>query len=168
MKEINQYKKVINLFYKVALVGFLTLYPIKGLFAIMEEDISYLGISNVTQYTVFWSWAIFTIKYLSIIAFFLGIYYLLKTLNIKSIQEIFDDKNRALFLKSGKTFQIAALIGSLTIWVDVFNGSFGSLKLGNDFLLIIYLQFILSFFLIIFSKVLHAAKEIKQENDLTI
>jgi hypothetical protein len=168
MKEINALKKAIKLLFTLFSVGVILLYPIKALFAFMEDDLSYLGISNTNLYTSYWFWIIYIIQFISIIVFIIGVSYLIKILKIKQINEIFSDEKIKLFRKSGKYFHYAAFVASLKIWVDVINGNFASLKLNNDFLFMIYFLMIIGFFLIIFSKILEVAKKLKQENDLTI
>ncbi len=168
MKEIRGIKKAIKLFCTLLFVGLGLLYPIKGLFAFMEGDLSYLGIVNYRSYTSFWVWSIFFIKYLYTIISLRGVFYLVKTLNVNEIKDIFSTINVKLFRKSGKFFHYAAFVGSLTIWVDVINGKFASLKLSNDFINMLYFLLIIGFFLIAFSKVLEFANDIQQENDLTI
>ncbi len=168
MEEIIAIKKSIKIFYKILFICLSIVYPIKGLFAFMENDLSYLGIVNYTSYTLFWIWSIFLVKYISIIISLIGVSYLIKTLNVNEINDIFSVDKIKLFRKSGKIFHYAALVGSLTIWADLMDGKFASLKLSNDFIFILYFLFIVGFFLIAFSKVLEVASNIKKENDLTI
>ena len=168
MKDLKDLKKSIRFLYNMFFIAIILLYPIKGLFAFMEDDLSYLGIANHTLYSSFWNWIIFLIKYLSHIIFIIGVFYLIKTLNLNQINEIFNTEKINLFRKTGKFFHYSAFVGSLTIWVDVINGTFASLKLSNDFLFSLYFLMIIGFFLIIFSRVLEVAKNIQQENDLTI
>lgn len=168
MEEIKGLKKSIRLLYTIFLVGIILIFPIKALFAFMEDDLSYLGISNSNMYASYWIWTIFLIKFMSILIFIIGVSYLIKTLKIKEINDIFNDDKIKLFRKSGKFFHYSAFVGSLKIWIDIINGTFSSLKLNNDFLFMLYFLMIIGFFLIIFSKVLEVAKRLQQENDLTI
>ncbi|WP_299063402.1 DUF2975 domain-containing protein [uncultured Polaribacter sp.] len=168
MKEILELKKSIKYLYTIFFVGIIVVYPIKALFAFMEDDLSYLSISNIEMYSSYWIWIIFLIKFIAILIFIIGVSYLIKTLKIKQINEIFNDEKIKLFHKSGKFFHYSAFVGTFKIWIDVINGTFSGLKLNNDFLFMLYFLMIIGFFLIIFSKILEKAKEIQQENDLTI
>tara|TARA_R110002051_G_C8611487_1_gene481958 strand:- start:51 stop:557 length:507 start_codon:yes stop_codon:yes gene_type:complete len=168
MREIKELIKSIKFLSTIFFVGIILLYPIKALFAFMEHDLSYLGISNSDMYKSYWIWIVFIIKFTSILVFIIGASYLIKTLKIKKINEIFTNEKIKLFHKAGKFFHYSAFIGSFKIWVDVINGTFAGLKLNNDFLFMIYFLLIIGFFLIIFSKVLQVAAKLKQENDLTI
>jgi hypothetical protein len=168
MNEIKVIKLAIKLFYIVLFIGLGLLYPIKGLFAYMESDLSYLGIANYTSYTSFWVWSIFVIKYIYTIISLIGVSYLIKTLNVNEIKDIFSTNNIKLFLKSGKFFHYAASVGSLRIFIRYIDGDFANLKSSNDFITLFYFFLIFGFFLIAFSKVLEFANNIQQENDLTI
>jgi hypothetical protein len=168
MNEIKGIKIAIKLFYIILFVGLGLLFPIKGLFAFMESDLSYLSIENYTSYTSFSVWSIFVIKYVCTIISLIGVSYLIKTLNVNEIKDIFSTNNIQLFRKSGKFFHYAASVGGLKILVDIIDGKFASLKLSNDFMTIIYFLLIIGFFFMAFSKVLEFASDIKQENDLTI
>jgi hypothetical protein len=168
MKEIKELKKSITFLYSIFFISIILIYPIKALFAFMEDDLSYLGNSDSYMYPLYWNWIIFLVKFISIIIFMIGVSYLIKTLKIKQISEIFSSEKIKLFRKSGKFFQYSAFAGSLKIWVDVINGTFASLKLNNDFLFMLYFLMIIGFFLTVFSKVLEVASKLKQENDLTI
>lgn len=168
MEEFKALKKSIILLYTIFFIGIILIFPIKALFAFMEDDLSYVGILNNNNYSSYWIWTIFLIKFMSILIFIIGVSYLIKTLKIEEINDIFNDDKIKLFRKSGKFFHYSAFVGSLKIWIDVINGTFSSLKLNNDFLFMLYFLIIIGFFLIIFSKVLEVAKRLQQENDLTI
>ena len=168
MEEFKALKKSIRLLYTIFFIGIILIFPIKALFAFMEDDLSYVGILNNNNYSSYWIWTIFLIKFMSILIFIIGVSYLIKTLKIEEINDIFNDDKIKLFRKSGKFFHYSAFVGSLKIWIDVINGTFSSLKLNNDFLFMLYFLIIIGFFLIIFSKVLEVAKRLQQENDLTI
>lgn len=166
MKEIEPLKKSIKTF-SLFFTFIVLLYPIKGLFAYMEEDVSYLGLVTTSSEANF-TWFIFIIKFISNIVFFIGLYHLIKTLNIENIKDLFIPQKIELFKKTGQYFLRSAGIGSLVIIVEIFSGDFASLKSNNDFLFTLYFSLIVGFFFFIFSKVLQEAKEIKSENDLTI
>lgn len=168
MEEFKALKKSIRLLYTIFFIGIILIFPIKALFAFMEDDLSYVGILNNNNYSSYWIWTIFLIKFMSILIFIIGVSYLIKTLKIEEINDIFNDDKIKLFRKSGKFFHYSAFVGSLKIWIDIINGTFSSLKLNNDFLFMLYFLIIIGFFLIIFSKVLEVAKRLQQENDLTI
>ena len=168
MEEFKALKKSIILLYTIFFIGIILIFPIKALFAFMEDDLSYVGILNNNNYSSYWIWTIFLIKFMSILIFIIGVSYLIKTLKIEEINDIFNDDKIKLFRKSGKFFHYSAFVGSLKIWIDVINGTFSSLKLNNDFLFMLYFLIIIGFFLIIFSKALEVAKRLQQENDLTI
>ncbi|MFC4268308.1 DUF2975 domain-containing protein [Polaribacter marinivivus] len=167
MKEINQYRLLIKLFYFIFSLSIL-LFPIRGLFAFMENDITYLG--EYSEQNTFSKLILFVfiIKIVSKIIFFLGGFYLIKILKFEDIQEIFSDKNIFLFKKAGKLFITSSVVGTVVIWLDYFRNGIGNLKGNNDFLYSLYFSAIVGLFLLIFSKILEKAKELKQENDLTI
>ena len=167
MQNLKSLKKLIQLFFYIFLSS-IALYLIKGLFAFMENDITYLGecSSNNSFTTIIFS--IFCIKITSKVLFFIGGFYLIKILDFKNIVEVFSDKKIALFKRSGKLFLISAGIGTLSIPFESFKNGFANLKSTNDFLYTLYFVAIIGLFLLIFSKVLEKAKELKQENDLTI
>lgn len=167
MLEIKSLVKSIKFYYFI-LLSTLFLIPIKGLFAFMEEDISFLGMVVDQNYDPVLIWIKFWVKFLSSILFFIGGYYLIQTLNFKNLSEIFTVEKITLFNKSGKIFQYSAFIGSITFIVDILNGTFTNLKSNNDFIFSLYFLIIIGSFLIVFSKILQAAKDIKEENDLTI
>ncbi|WP_299064130.1 DUF2975 domain-containing protein [uncultured Polaribacter sp.] len=166
MKDIQDLKKGIKTF-SFVFTFILFLYPIKALFAFMENDFSYLGmvINNASSSAI---WIKFGVKFIASILFFIGFYNLIKTLNFKDIEDIFSIEKILLFKKTGFYFLRAATVGSLTIFVDIFNGKFSSLKMSTDFIFILYFSLIMGFFFYFFSRILEKAKEVKQENDLTI
>jgi hypothetical protein len=166
MKEINALKKSIKTF-SFVFSFILMLYPIKGLFAYMENDLTYLGLITNDSLPVF-LWMKFIIKFASHIIFFIGIFHLIKTLNFEDIKDLFSSKKILLFKKTGTYFLKSAGLGSLVSLIDIFDGKFASLQSNTDFIFILYFSFIIGFFFYLFSKVLQAAKELKQENDLTI
>lgn len=166
MKELKDLKKAIKTF-SFVFTFILFLYLIKALFAFMENDFSYLGmvINNESSKVV---WIKFTLKFVSSIVFFMGLYNLIKTLNFTDFKNIFSTEKILLFKKTGYYFLRSAAIGSLIIFVDIFDGKFANLKMSTDFIFILYFSFIMGFFFYVFSKILEKAKELQQENDLTI
>ena len=166
MKKVNELKKSIKTL-SFVFTFILMLYPIKGLFAYMENDLTYLGLITNDSLPVF-LWMKFIIKFASHIIFFIGIFLLTKTLNFDDIKDVFSSKKILLFKKTGAYFLASASLGSLVFLIDIFNGKFASLQNSTDFIFIMYFAFIMGFFFYVFSKVLQAAKELKQENDLTI
>ncbi|WP_439130595.1 hypothetical protein [Polaribacter sp.] len=166
MKEINALQKAIKtLTFFFILIVFL--YPIKALFAFMEEDLTFLGMVIDDSKSIF-LWIKFTLKFIANIVFFMGIRFLLKTLNFNTVKKLFDTKKVLLFKKTGQYFLQSAAIGSLIILVDIFDGKFANLKMSTDFIFILYFSMIIGFFFFVFSKVLEAGKKLQQENDLTI
>jgi len=143
------------------------IYPIKALFAYMENDLAYLGLITDNSLPLF-IWLTFLVKYISNIIFFIGVYYLVKTLNFGTIKEVFSSKKINLFKKTGQYFLKSASLGGLVIIIEIFDGKFASLKGNLDFLFTLYFSLIIGFFFYIFSMVLEKPKEIKKENDLTI
>mgnify|MGYP000168020940 CR=1 FL=1 len=127
-----------------------------------------MSIENYTSSTSFWVWSVFVIKYVYTIISLIGVSYLIKTLNVNEIKDIFSTNNIQLFRKSGKFFHYAASVGSLRILIRYINGNSGSLKLSNDFITLLYFLLLTGFFFMAFSKVLEFANDIQKENDLTI
>ena len=166
MKNLNSLKKLIKLLFFI-FFGSLFVYLIKGLFAFMENDLSYLGECE-TNSTLSIIFLLFFIKVISKTVFFIGGFYLIKILDFNNLKEVFSTKKILLFKKSGKLFLLSSLIGSLTIGFEVLVNGIGNLKSNTDFLYSLYFSAIIGLFLIIFSKVLFEARELKQENDLTI
>lgn len=166
MKETKDLKIAIKT-YSFVFAFILFLYPIKTLFAFMENDFSYLGmVINDASSTV--TWLKFGIKFIASIVFFIGLYNLIKTLNFTDFKNIFSTEKILLFKKTGFYFLRSAAIGSLTIFVDIFDGKFANLKMSTDFIFILYFSMIMGFFFYVFSRILEKAKELQQENDLTI
>lgn len=166
MNEINALKKGIKMlsFFFIFIVF---LYPIKSLFAYMENDLTYLGLIIDDTNSIF-LWTKFFIKLISNIVFFIGIRFLLKTLSFNEITELFTSEKTVLFKKTGIYFLRSAAIGGLVVFVDILTGKFASIKMNTDFLFILYFSMIIGFFFFVFSKILEAAQSLKQENDLTI
>lgn len=166
MKDIKDLKKAIKTF-SFIFIFILFLYPIKALFAFMEHDFSFLGmVINRASDSIIW--LKFGIKFIASIVFFIGLYHLIKTLNFTDFKHLFSTKKILLFKKTGFYFLRSAAIGSLTIFIDIFDGKFADLKMSTDFIFILYFSMIMGFFFYVFSKILEKAKELQQENDLTI
>jgi uncharacterized membrane protein len=166
MKDIIIFKKNIKTFsFVFTFIAFI--YPIKALFAYMENDLSYLGLITDDSLPIF-LWMTFLVKFISNIIFFIGIFFLVKTLNFDDIKDIFSSEKVLLFKKTGHYFLSSASVGSLVIIIQIFDGKFAGLKGSNDFLFTLYFSLIIGFFFYVFSKILEKANELKQENDLTI
>ncbi|WP_298763111.1 DUF2975 domain-containing protein [uncultured Polaribacter sp.] len=166
MKDLKDTKKAIKT-YAFVFTFMLFLYPIKALFAFMENDFSYLGmvINNASASVI---WIKFGIKFIASIVFFIGLYHLIKTLNFTDFKQLFSTEKILLFKKTGFYFLRSSAIGSLLIFVDIFDGKFANLKMSTDFIFILYFSMIMGFFFYVFSRILERAKELQQENDLTI
>ena len=167
MEEINAQKKLIKLFFYI-FFGSIFLFAIKGLFAFMEDDIRYLGdCSEKTSFSKL-VFAVFWIKIISKIVFFIGGFYLIKILDFNDLKEIFKSEKIMLFKKSGKLFLASSYIGVLAIIIINIKDGFANLKTNTEFLYSLYFTAIIGLFLLIFSKILVKAKEIQKENELTI
>lgn len=166
MKETRELKLAIKLL-SFVFMFIILLIPIKGLFAYMDDDLSYLGLimldSNPTIL-----WIQFVTKFISYIMFFVGLRFLIKTLNFEDTASLFNTEKVTLFRKTGFYFLLSAAVGSLQLVASLFDGKFANLKDGTDAIFIQYFSLIIGFFFFIFSKILETAKELKQENDLTI
>jgi|TARA_B110000902_G_C13857743_1_gene417781 hypothetical protein len=167
MNDLHSLKNLIKLLFYI-FFGSIFLFLVKGLFAFMENDIRYLGECSDNNSFSNIIFTIFCIKIISKIVFFIGGFYLIKTLNFDDIKEVFSLEKITLFKTSGKLFLISAGIGSITIWFEIFKNGFANLKSNNDFLYALYFSTIIGLFLLIFSIILKKGKELKQENDLTI
>ena len=167
--ELNLIKMFVKMLFIVFCFG-MPLFLIKGLFAYMENDLSYLGYNQnetITKIEIL----IISIKGISLLIFYTGCYYLIKVLKFKEFVEVLSTEKIKLLKKAGEIFLFSAWIGSFTVTIGLFkNGikSIGDIKSNDDFLFFIYFFTIIGLFLIIFSKVIEKAKELKQENDLTI
>ncbi|WP_452596982.1 DUF2975 domain-containing protein [Pontimicrobium sp. MEBiC01747] len=169
LKEIEVFKMIIKLMFFVFLGSYFLLI-IKNVFAIMENDMSYIGVcsnQNVTSIDV----GIMIVKIISKGLFFFGFYHLIKILNFKVIDGSFTNEKINLFKKSGNILLMSSIVGSIVVIFNVFKNGLdivSNLKLNNDFLYSLYFSTIIGLFLIVFSKILERAKSLKQENELTI
>ncbi len=141
------------------------------MFAIMENDLSYINECSSEDIT---SLIIVTIviKLISKGLFFIGFYHLIKVLNFETLDGSFSIKKINLFKKSGRLILLSGVIGIFAISIDmlinVFNATFSTIEQNNDFLYSLYFSAIVGLFLIVFSKILERASELKKENELTI
>ena len=119
MKELNDLKLTIKLLFYVCFAS-IFLFPLKGLFAFMENDLTYLGLISDEKAIEALVWMKFGVKFISNIIIFIGGFYMIKSLHFNQIRDLFSKHKIQQYKKIGKTFLIAAAVGSITIWIDFY------------------------------------------------
>ena len=165
MKRNVLFKILVDILYYLHFIGLLNLIIVLpfGVVFINQVDM------NVMDWSLFY-WLILIISLVAYIIFLRGLHYLRKMAKILLSNNYFSGKISANLKKSGKHFIIAGVILlclSSAIWINILGGN--QIKLIHDAnLLVPFFLMIIGLFFIIQSDSLFLAKNIKEENDLTV
>lgn len=167
MKKIRLLKIFVDLLYFIYYSGFIGLLIIPFVLYIHFYN-DELNIKNVSMNMVHWS--VLLIGVLTYLLFFKGLFHLKKVASALLLNIFFSSKIVINLNKSGKNFVFTGLLYLVTliiIWIG--NISKGKFSLTYNILTIIpFLLIIFGLFFIIQSNALEMAKDLKDENDLTI
>lgn len=165
MRRNVLFKRLVDILYYLHFIGLLNLIIVLpfGVVFINQVDM------NVMDWSIFY-WFILIISLGAYIIFLRGLYYLRKVAKTLLSNNYFSGKISLNLKKSGRHFLIAGIILfclSTVIWINLLSGN--QIKLIHDTnLLVPFFLMIIGMFFIIQSDSLFLAKNIKEENDLTV
>lgn len=165
MRRNLLFKTLVDILYYLHFIGLLNVIIVLpfGVVFINQVDM------NVMDWSLFY-WFILIISLVSYIIFLRGLYYLRKMARFLLSNNYFSGEISSNLKKSGRHFVIAGIILfclSTVIWINLLSGN--QIKLIHDTnLLVPFFLMIIGLFFIIQSDSLFLAKNIKEENDLTV
>ncbi|QOD60086.1 DUF2975 domain-containing protein [Polaribacter haliotis] len=168
MKNIKIFKKIILILFILTLLFFLGDNILVILALLFEKDVLHLGHFN-SEGTPIYLKILVIIKFSAFCIFIYGASFLIKILLLKNLTDYFNNNTFLFLFKAGKFIVIANIMAFLLSFSIFFISSPQYyIYFNGDSRYLSLLMIIFGFFLMIFSKVLMEAKELKQENDLTI
>lgn len=167
MKTIQILKLSIYILFTLLIVGVLGNLIISSLALLF--DINILPINNLFGEKTPFSVKLLTVlKLLAVIIFCIGVFFLIKILRMRFFESFFENKAIHYLNISGKLIFFSGAL-SLCTSISIFFIKLRYLLYFNyDSKSLSILSIIIGLIFILFSKVLNRAKELKQENDLTI
>jgi len=167
MKKTQSLKYFVNLLYAIYYSGFIGILLIPFILYIhfYQEE---LNIKNINM--DFAHWSVLLTGIITYILFFRGLFYLKKVASALLLNDLFSSKVVINLNRSGKNFIFTGILylsSLLILWIG--NISKGKISLSYNILTLIpFLLIIFGLFFIIQSNALEMARDIKNENDLTI
>ena len=167
MKTIKSLKLSIYILFSLLIIGLLGNLIISALALLF--DINILPISNLFGEETPFSVKLLTVlKLFAAIIFCTGVFFLIKILRMPFFESFFENKAIHYLNISGKLILFSGVLSLCTSLSVLFIKLRYLIYFNYDSKSLSILSIIIGLIFILFSKVLHRAKELKQENDLTI
>ena len=165
MKNTALFKTLVDILYVLHFIGLVGIVFILPLGILNQEQ----DVVNSEQWTGFY-WVLLCIGLIAYIIFLRGLFYLRKMAVSLSLGSSFSERIISNLKKSGKHFLYTGIMAfGLMILLWLTRLGLGKLSFGyNANLLIPFFLMIIGSFFIIQSNTLSEAKQIKEENELTI
>ncbi|QTD39065.1 DUF2975 domain-containing protein [Polaribacter batillariae] len=168
MDNIRILKKIVLILFAATLLWFLGDNILVILALLFEKDVLHLGHFNSVGTPISLK-ILVIIKFIAFCIFIYGASFLIKILLLKNLTDYFNNKTFLYLFKAGKLIIVANFIAFvLSFSIFFISSPQFYVYFNGDSRYLSLLMIIFGFFLMIFSKVLMEAKELKQENDLTI
>ena len=167
MKKIKTLKRIVLILFIITLLWFLADNVMIVLAILFEKNVlplGHFGNENVPFLLKF----LVMLKTLTLALFIYGSYFLIKILQLKNSVDFLNNNTSTLLNKAGKLIIISTAINFALSFSIFFIDLKYLIYFQSDSRSLSLLMLVFGLFLIIFGKVIETAKELKQENDLTI
>ena len=165
MKKAILFKTLVDVLYIFHFIGLIGIIPILTFGTVKINQAN----TNVEDWNIIY-WLLFIASIFTYIIFLRGLYFLRKMARFLLTKRYFSDKTVQNLKNSGKHFLYTGILYSIIIvflWINKLrNGKFEITY--NDNILIPFFLCIVGMFFIIQSNALGLAKDIKEENELTV
>ena len=167
MRKINTLKKIVLTIFIIILIWFLADNVLIVLAIIFENDVLHLGHFNNNETPIFLKAITFT-KTIAFAVFIYGSSFLIKILLLKNVTDFLNNKTSIYLKKAGVLIIFSNIVSFILSFAIFFIDVKYFVYFNSDSRYLSLYMIIFGFFLVIFSKVIEKAKDLKQENDLTI
>jgi hypothetical protein len=167
MRKINTLKKIVLTIFIIILIWFLADNVLIFLAIIFENDVLHLGHFNNNETPIFLKAITFT-KTIAFAVFIYGSSFLIKILLLKNVTDFLNNKTSIYLKKAGVLIIFSNIVSFILSFAIFFIDVKYFVYFNSDSRYLSLYMIIFGFFLVIFSKVIEKAKDLKQENDLTI
>lgn len=167
MKTIKTLKNIALFLFILILIIFFFDNILMILALVFEKDVLHFGHFDHDLPSLFVKTVVIT-KFIIFGFFIYGASFLIRILWLKNTENYFNNNTSLFLFKAGKLIALSNLISFFLSFTVFFVDIKYVVYFGGDSKYLSLLMIVFGLFLMIFSKVLDRAKQLKQENDLTI